>query len=102
MQDFYKEIENNININHTFSINDIGDEQRVERFFFVGEDVQIESILEDSDLLMENTNKMIEKLEVIVENREENNTQTSVLEEVLDKKSEIIDTENSISSDETI
>ena len=101
MQDFYKEIENNININHTFSIEDIGDEQRIERFFFVGEDVQIESILEDSDLLMENTNKMIEKLEVIVENREDN-IQSSVLEEVLDKKEELIDVENSISSEETL
>ena len=101
MQDFYKEIENNININHTFSIEDIGDEQRIERFFFVGEDVQIESILEDSDLLMENTDKMIEKLEVIVENRQDN-IQSSILEEVLDKKEEIIDVENSISSEETI
>jgi len=101
MQDFYKEIENNININHTFSIEDIGDEQRIERFFFVGEDVQIESILEDSDLLMDNTDKMIEKLEVIVEKRDEN-IQSSILEEVLDKKEEIIDVENSISSDETI
>lgn len=101
MQDFYKEIENNININHTFSIEDIGDEQRIERFFFVGEDVQIESILEDSDLLMENTDKMIEKLEVIVENRQDY-IQSSVLEEILDKKEEIIDVENSISSEETI
>jgi len=101
MQDFYKEIENNININHTFSIQDIGDEQRIERFFFVGEDVQIESILEDSDLLMENTDKMIEKLEVIVEKRDEN-IQSTILEEVLDKKEEIIEVENSISSDETI
>jgi hypothetical protein len=101
MQDFYKEIENNININHTFSIEDIGDEQRIERFFFVGEDVQIESILEDSDLLMENTDKMIEKLEVIVEKRDDN-TNSSILEEVLDKNQEIVDIENSVSSEETI
>ena len=50
---------------------------------------------------MENTNKMIEKLEVIVENREDN-IQSSVLEEVLDKKEELIDVENSISSEETL
>jgi hypothetical protein len=46
---------------------------------------------------MENTDKMIEKLEVIVEKREEN-TKTSVLEEVLDKKEEILNIENTISS----
>jgi hypothetical protein len=50
---------------------------------------------------MENTNKMIEKLEVIVEKRDDN-IQQSILEEVLDKNGELIDIEISDSNDKTI
>ena len=66
MQDFYKEVDDNININRTFSINDIGDEDRLHRFYVIGEEIAIDNILEDSEFLLENTEKVIEKLERIM------------------------------------
>jgi len=51
MQEFYREVEENININRTFSIEDIGDEDKLNRFYIVGEDVKIEPILEDTEFL---------------------------------------------------
>jgi hypothetical protein len=74
MQDFYKDVDENININRTFSINDISDEDKLNRFFIIGEEVVIENILEDSELLMENSEKVITKLDNLIEtnnNREE-------------------------------
>jgi len=68
MQDFYKEVEENININKTFSIEDVGEEDRLNRFYIIGEDVTIENILEDTEFLMENTEKVIEKLAEVIEN----------------------------------
>ena len=68
MQDFYKEVDNNININRTFSINDIGDEDRLHRFYIVGENVEINNILEDSEFLLEATEKVIGKLDQAVSN----------------------------------
>jgi hypothetical protein len=49
MQDFYKEVDENININRTFSIDDISNEDKLNRFYIVGEEVKIENILEDSE-----------------------------------------------------
>jgi hypothetical protein len=63
MQDFYREVDNNINVNKTFSIEDIGDEDRLHRFYIIGEDVTIDSILEDSELLMENSEQILNRLE---------------------------------------
>ena len=65
MQDFYREVDENININRTFSINDIGDEDRLHRFYIIGEDVTIDNILEDSEFLLENADKVINKLDGI-------------------------------------
>jgi hypothetical protein len=56
MADFLKEIEENININRTFSINDIIEQQRVNRFFIMDEEIQIDYILEDSELMGEPIN----------------------------------------------
>jgi hypothetical protein len=49
MQDFYREIDDNININRTFSIKDIGEQDKLTRFFIIGEDTEIGNILEDLD-----------------------------------------------------
>ena len=68
MQDFYKEVEENININKTFSIEDVGEEDRLNRFYIIGEDVTIENILEDAEFLIENAVKVIEKIEEVIEN----------------------------------
>lgn len=66
LQDFYKEIEDNININRTFSIEDIGNEEHLHRFYITGEEVTIDSILEDSEFLLESSTNIIEKLEAII------------------------------------
>jgi hypothetical protein len=51
MQDFYREIDDNININRTFSIADIGEQDKLTRFFIIGEDAEIGNILEDLDFI---------------------------------------------------
>jgi hypothetical protein len=51
MQDFYREIDDNINMNRTFSIDDIGEQDKLTRFFIIGEDVEIGNILEDLDFI---------------------------------------------------
>jgi hypothetical protein len=51
MQDFYREIDDNININRTFSIKDIGEQDKLTRFFIIGEDTEIGNILEDLDFI---------------------------------------------------
>jgi hypothetical protein len=49
MNDFYREVDENININRTFSIDDISNEDKLNRFYIVGEEVKIENILEDTE-----------------------------------------------------
>jgi hypothetical protein len=53
MQEFYKEVEENININRTFSIDDINDEDKLSRFYIIGEEVKIDPILEDTEFSKE-------------------------------------------------
>ena len=66
MQEFYKEVDENININRTFSIHDITDEDRLHQFYIIGEDVEITNILEDSEFLMENSDMVLQKLETML------------------------------------
>uniref|UniRef100_A0A6C0ASN0 Uncharacterized protein n=1 Tax=viral metagenome TaxID=1070528 RepID=A0A6C0ASN0_9ZZZZ len=66
MQEFYKEVDDNININRTFSINDITDEDRLHQFYVIGEDVEISNILEDSEFLMENSEKVLDKIDTML------------------------------------
>ena len=58
MQEFYREIDDNINLNRTFSIEDISEQDRMHRFYITGEDVEIESILEDFEFISKTTNSM--------------------------------------------
>jgi hypothetical protein len=58
MQEFYREIDENININRTFSIEDIGEQDRLHRFYIIGESVEIENILEDTEFLSEKIGKI--------------------------------------------
>jgi hypothetical protein len=84
MQDFYREIDENININRTFSIDDIGDEDKLNRFYIIGEDVKIEPILEDTEFLevikKENPQVVLSEPLIEIENPKEsieNNEKTS-------------------------
>ena len=78
MNEFYKEVDNNININRTFSIDDIGEQDKLNRFYIIGEDVAIETLLEDADFLIENTEKVIEKVENITLNVTDEQTDQTV------------------------
>jgi hypothetical protein len=71
MNDFYKEVEDNININQTFSIDDINEEQRLKQFYITGEDIAIENILEDSEALIENSEKVFGKIDTIIQFKED-------------------------------
>jgi hypothetical protein len=84
MQDFYKEVDDNINVNKTFSIEDILEEEKLNKFFIIGEDVVIENILEDTEFLMESTEKIIKKIENANVLREvESNSEESIVNEDL-------------------
>jgi hypothetical protein len=98
MQEFYREVDNNININRTFSIDDIHDEDRLHRFYIIGEDVTIDNILEDSEFLLENTEKVIEKLDTIIEintDIESENIQFEIDENHSETTSDIVATNDS-------
>jgi hypothetical protein len=86
MNDFYKEVEDNININQTFSIDDINEEQRLKQFYITGEDIAIENILEDSEALIENSEKVFDKIGTIIQFKEDaefiNQIEGSVPEEI--------------------
>jgi hypothetical protein len=78
MQDFHKEIQENININQTFSIEDISEEKCLNRFYIIGEEVEIEAILEDSEFLTENTEKLLQRLETVLQDSSSNIVMTIV------------------------
>ena len=64
--DFCKEVKDNININRTFSIDDIEQEEKLNLFFEIGEETAINKILEDYDFGGENTEKIIEKIDLVI------------------------------------
>jgi len=61
----------NINVNQTFSINDVQEEHKLNRFFFSGEESVIENILEDSDLFVKKGENTVPKPENIIQFKEE-------------------------------
>jgi hypothetical protein len=78
MQEFHKEIEENININQTFSIDDISEEKRLNRFYIIGEEVVLESILEDSELLLGSSEDLLARLNAITGLGSESEAETDV------------------------
>lgn len=77
INDFYKEINDNINVNQTFSIDDIQEEHKLNRFFVTTQDVAIENILEDSELLIRNSETVIGKIENIIHFKENTDNEKS-------------------------
>lgn len=80
MQEFYKDVEENININRAFSIDDIGEQNKLHRFFIMGEDISIESMLEDTEFLMENTDKVLDKVDKLLDKSNTTNITTEIIE----------------------
>ena len=72
MQDFYREIDENININRTFSIEDIGEQDKLTKFFIIGEEIEIGYLLEDLELIPQ------PNLQVKVETNEESKIEENV------------------------
>jgi len=70
ISEFHKEINDNINVNQTFSIDDIKEEQKLNRFFITNQEIAIENILEDSDLLINNSEAMLSKIDNIIQFKE--------------------------------
>jgi len=82
MQEFYREIDENININRTFSIEDIGEQDRLHKFYIIGENVEIDNILEDTEFLSEkNIKNNLEEVKDVKEVKE-----VKVVKEVKDVK----------------
>jgi hypothetical protein len=88
MQDFYREIDENININRTFSIDDIADDDKLNRFYIIGEDVKIEPILEDTEFL-----EVIQKEnpQVVIQQEQLIEIETQVVDIANEKTSENIE-----------
>ena len=74
INEFHKEINDNINVNQTFSIDDIKEEQKLNRFFITTQEIAIENILEDSDLLINNSETVLNKIENIMNLKESANS----------------------------
>jgi uncharacterized protein YjgD (DUF1641 family) len=84
INEFHKEINDNINVNQTFSIDDIKEEQKLNRFFITDQEIAIENILQDSDLLINSSEAVISKLENIIQFNEQSKADGSEPEEVKD------------------
>jgi len=80
IQDFNKEVEDNIQINSVFSIEDITNEKRLDSFIIHDENIRIESLLQDSEFIMDNSDKLISKLGVIVNEENKKETENIQLE----------------------
>ena len=81
--DFCKEVKDNININRTFSIDDIEQEEKLNLFFEIGEETAINKILEDYDFGGENTEKIIEKIDLVINKLDTPIISTKKLENII-------------------
>lgn len=83
IQEFLKEVNDNINVNQTFSIDDIKEEEKLNCFFITSEEIAIENILEDSDMFIKNGEHIIDRIETIIQfNADNTETVTSEPEEI--------------------
>jgi len=67
IQEFHKEVNDNINVNQTFSIDDIQEEQKLNRFFITSEEITIENILEDSESLIKDGENIMNKIDNLIQ-----------------------------------
>jgi hypothetical protein len=67
IQEFHKEVNDNINVNQTFSIDDIKEEQKLNRFFITSEEITIENILEDSESLIKDSENIMNKIDNLIQ-----------------------------------
>jgi hypothetical protein len=82
IQDFQKELEENIHLNMRFSIDDIDEEKQLNRFIVLDEEVQIDSILDDSEFLIENTEKICNRIEKFMDASSNENIELIITEDI--------------------
>ena len=93
IQEFNKEVEENIHINSMFSIEDITNEKRLDSFIIHDENIRIESILQDSEFIMENSDKLINKLGTMVNAPTGDNVQIETTELTVDSNAVAVESE---------
>jgi len=71
IHEFHKEVNDNINVNQTFSIDDIQEDQKLNKFFITSEEIAIENILEDSELLIRDSENIMTKIDNIIQFKED-------------------------------
>lgn len=75
IQDFYKEVDENVNVNRTFSIDDILDEDKRERLFNTTEETNADTMCGDMELI-DKLSKMVQQ----TEKTEQNNITTEFIQ----------------------
>jgi hypothetical protein len=88
IQDFYTEVDTNINMNRMFSIDDIQEEPVSNPFFIIGEEIAFDTLLEDSELLLETSENVLGQLEKALTNDKD------IIEDINEDKNEDINQEN--------
>ena len=86
IQDFQKELEENINLNIRFSIDDIDEEKQLNRFIVLDEEVKIDSILDDSEFLIENTEKICNRIEKYIDGSSNDNIEIIIADKIYEIK----------------
>ena len=86
IQDFQKELEENINLNIRFSIDDIDEEKQLNRFIVLDEEVKIDSILDDSEFLIENTEKICNRIEKFIDASSNENIEIVITDKIYEIK----------------
>jgi len=86
IQDFQKELEENIHLNMRFSIDDIDEEKQLNRFIVLDEEVQIDSILDDSEFLIENTEKICNRIEKFIDASSNENIEIVITDKIYEIK----------------
>lgn len=82
IQDFQKELEENIHLNMRFSIDDIDEEKQLNRFIVLDEEVKIDSILDDSEFLIENTEKICNRIEKFIDASSNENIEIVITDKI--------------------
>ena len=107
MNEFFKEVDENINDNRTFSIEDIEQDQSLDYFYNSGEDISIKNMIEDSSEFLESSEVILNSVEQIMDSKdatlqidELNTNITFQVEDALEKDKQIEDgLENPVTKD---
>jgi hypothetical protein len=69
-----------------FSIDDIDEEKQLNRFIVLDEEVKIDSILDDSEFLIENTEKICNRIEKFIDASSNENIEIVITDKISEIK----------------